>query len=83
VKLHARNRTTLAWSLWLATLGCCSAGLVVTLAVTRPLTLGVLADNAFTLVFLLGYATVGLVLSLRRRPTRSAGCSRPSGWSGP
>ena len=36
----------LACSLWLATFGCCAAGLVVTLAVTRPLTVGVLADGA-------------------------------------
>jgi hypothetical protein len=40
--LHARTRTTLAWLLWLTTFGCCAAGLLVTLAVTRPLTFGVL-----------------------------------------
>jgi hypothetical protein len=43
VTLPARTRTTLAWLLWLATFGCCAAGLLVTLAVTRPLTLGRLA----------------------------------------
>ena len=36
----------LAWSLWLATLGCCAAGLAVTLAVTQPLTIAVLAEGA-------------------------------------
>jgi hypothetical protein len=34
LKLQPRTRTFLAWCLWLATLGCCAAGLVVTLAVT-------------------------------------------------
>jgi hypothetical protein len=64
----------LAWSLWLATFGCCAAGLLVTLAVTRPLTLGVLADGAArALAFPLGYATIGLVLSLRRP-------ANPIGW---
>jgi signal transduction histidine kinase len=64
----------LAWSLWLASFGCCAAGLVVTLAVTRPLTLSVLAQGAaFALAFALGYATVGLVLSLRRP-------ANPIGW---
>jgi hypothetical protein len=69
-----RTRTLLAWSLWLATFACCAAGLVVTLAVTRPLTLAVLAEGAgFALAFPLGYATVGLVLSLRRP-------ANPIGW---
>ena len=47
----ARIGTTLAWSLWLATFGCCAAGLAVTLAVTRPLTLGVLVGGASALSF--------------------------------
>jgi hypothetical protein len=69
-----RTRTLLAWSLWLATFACCAAGLVVTLIVTRPLTLAVLAEGAgFALAFPLGYATVGLVLSLRRP-------ANPIGW---
>ena len=64
----------LAWSLWLATLGCCAAGLAVTLAVVRPLTVAVLAEGAArALVYPLGYATVGLVLSLRRP-------GNPIGW---
>jgi hypothetical protein len=66
VTLSARSRTTLAWSLWLATFGCCAAGLLVTLALIRPLTLGVLAEGAaFALAFPLGFATVGLVMTLR------------------
>jgi hypothetical protein len=74
VKLHARTRTTLAWLLWLTAFGCCAAGLVVTLAVTRPLTFGVLAEGAaFALAFPLGYATVGLVMTLRRP-------GNPIGW---
>jgi hypothetical protein len=71
-----RSRTTaaLAWALWLATFGCCAAGLAVTLAVYRPLTLGVLAEGAVhALFFVLGFATVGLVLA-RRRP------GNPIGW---
>jgi hypothetical protein len=64
----------LAWSLWLAAFGSCAAGLLVTLAVTRPLTIGVLADGAaYALAFPLGYATIGLVLSLRRP-------ANPIGW---
>jgi hypothetical protein len=74
VKPHARTRTTLAWSLWLATFGCCAGGLVVTLALTRPLTLGILAQGAaFALAFPLGYATVGLLLGLRLP-------ANPIGW---
>jgi hypothetical protein len=72
--MQPRTRTLLAWALWLATLGCCAAGLVVTLAVVRPLTAGVLIDGAVrALAYPLGYATVGLVLTLRR-PTN------PIGW---
>jgi hypothetical protein len=72
--LQPRARTTLAWSLWLASFGCCAAGLVVALAVRRPLTAAVLAEGAaFALAFPLGYATIGLVLSLRRP-------GNPIGW---
>ena len=64
----------LAWSLWLATLGCCAAGLAVTLAVVRPLTVALLAQGAArALAYPLGYATVGLVLTLRRP-------DNPIGW---
>jgi hypothetical protein len=64
----------LAWSLWLVTFGCCAAGLVVALVVTRPLTLAVLAEGAvYALVFPLAYGTIGLVLTLRRP-------ANPIGW---
>ena len=69
VTLHARIRMALAWSLWLVTVGCCAAfG-----AVIRPLTLAVVADAVFSLVLLLGYATIGLVVTLRR-PADPIGC---------
>jgi hypothetical protein len=72
--MPTRTRTTLAWSLWATALGCCAGGLLVTLAVTRPLTVGVLAEGAVrALVYPLGYATVGLVLTLRRP-------ANPIGW---
>jgi len=45
--MGAKSRTLLAWSLWLATLGCLAGGLVVTLLVTRPVTADVLVDGAF------------------------------------
>jgi hypothetical protein len=74
VRTNASGRALLAWSLWLAAFGCCAAGLVVTLAVTRPLTIGVLAEGAArALAYPLGYATVGLVLTLRRP-------ANPIGW---
>jgi hypothetical protein len=69
-----RRRTVLAWSLWLVTFGGCAAGLAVTVAVVRPLTVGLLAEGAaHALAFPLGYATVGLVLGLRRP-------ANPIGW---
>jgi hypothetical protein len=71
---HPRARTALAWLLWLATMACCAAGLVVTLFVTRPLTAGVLLSGAyFAAAFPLGYATIGLVMALRRP-------ANPIGW---
>jgi hypothetical protein len=74
VTAQPRGRTVPAWSLWLATFGCCAAGLAVTLAVARPLTVGLLAEGAVrALVYPLGYATVGLVLTLRRP-------ANPIGW---
>jgi hypothetical protein len=74
VKLQPRTRIIVAWSLWLASFGCCAVGLVVALAVTRPLTLAALAEGAaFAVSFPLGYATIGLVLGLRRP-------ANPIGW---
>ena len=61
MKLHARTRIALAWSLWLVTIACCPASR----AVIWPLTLAVAADAVFSLIFLLGYATIGLVVTLR------------------
>ena len=64
----------LAWSLWLASMGCCAGGLLAALLWVRPLTLGTLTGGAATaLAFPVGYATVGLVLSLRRP-------ANPIGW---
>jgi hypothetical protein len=74
VRLQPRSRTVLAWSLWLVSFGCCAAGLVVELVGTRPLTAAGLAEGAaFALSFPLGYASVGLVLTLRRP-------ANPIGW---
>ena len=74
VRLQPRPKTMLAWSLWLASMGCCAGGLLAALLWVRPLTFGILAGGAATaLAFPVGYATVGLVLSLRR-PTN------PIGW---
>jgi len=74
VTMTTRTRTIVAWSLWLATFGCCAAGLLVTLVLIRPLTLRVLAEGAaFALAFPLGFATIGLVMTLRRP-------ANPIGW---
>ncbi len=71
--MHARTRTQLAWLLFLATLGCLAGGLVVTLFVTRPLTSKVLLDGAGEALPWLLFATIGLVLTLRRP-------ANPIGW---
>jgi hypothetical protein len=74
VALGNRTRVVLAWALWLVTFGCCAAGLLITLAISRPLTLAVLAEGAvYAFFFVLGFATVGLVLALRRP-------GNPIGW---
>jgi hypothetical protein len=71
--LPPRTRKVLAWALWLASMSCCAAGLMVALLVARPLTAQVILDGALFVVALLGYATVGLVLTLRRP-------ANPIGW---
>jgi hypothetical protein len=71
--MDARNRTLLAWLLFLATLGCLLGGLVVTVLVTRPLTADALMDGAFDGSIWLLIATIGLVLTLRRP-------GNPIGW---
>jgi hypothetical protein len=74
VRVRARTKTLLAWSLWLATLVCCAGGLLAALLWIRPLTLSLLAGGASNaLAFPLGYATIGLVLTLRRP-------ANPIGW---
>jgi len=61
--MAAKTRTLLAWSLWLAAL-----------LWVRPLTAGLLVGGAgAALAFPLGYASVGLVLGLRRP-------GNPIGW---
>ena len=78
MSMRMTTRTRLvAWGLWLATMALCAAGLVTTLLVTRPLTVAVLAQGAmFAAAFPLSYATVGLVLGLRR-PGNPIGCCSP------
>jgi hypothetical protein len=74
VRLQPRPKTLLAWSLWLASMGCCAGGLLAALLWVRPLTPELLTKGAATaLAFPVGYATVGLVLSLRRP-------ANPIGW---
>jgi hypothetical protein len=74
VRSQSQGRPVLAWSLWLTAFGCCAGGLACALALTRPLTLGVLAEGAvFALTFVLGFATVGLVMTLRLP-------ANPIGW---
>ena len=73
-RMSPGGRKLLAWASWLATFACCAAGLLVALLVTRPLTLAVLVEGAaFALAFPFGYATIGLVLALRRP-------GNPIGW---
>src|SRR4029453_2367702 len=71
--VQPRSRTVAAWALWVATMGCCAAGLVVALLVARPLTAQILLDGALFAVAPVGYATIGLVLGLRRP-------ANPIGW---
>jgi hypothetical protein len=71
--MRVRKRTLLALALWLATLGCLAGGLLVTLATTRPLTSAVIVQGAADAIPWLLFATVGLVLALRRP-------ANPIGW---
>jgi hypothetical protein len=74
VALGTRTRAALAWALWLVSFGCCAAGLLVTLALYRPLTAAVLLEGAvYAFFFVLGFATIGLLLALRRP-------ENPIGW---
>lgn len=82
--MQARTRTVLAWSLFLASFACCAGGLVVALLLVQPLTAGVLVQGAVeALVFRLSFATVELVLTLRR-PANPIGLLYPAAglvWS--
>jgi hypothetical protein len=73
VTLSPRTRTVLAWLLFAATFGCLAAGLAVALALVRPLTLAVLAEGALAAALYLGFAVLGLVITLRRP-------GNPIGW---
>jgi hypothetical protein len=73
VTVAPRTRTLLAWVLFAATFACLAAGLVVALALVRPLTLAVLAEGALGAALYLGFAVLGLVLTLRRP-------ANPIGW---
>ena len=74
MELRSRTTAVLAWSMWLVAFGCCAAGLLVTLAIYRPLSVGVLVEGAvYAFFFVLGFATVGLVLALQRP-------GNPIGW---
>jgi len=73
--MPSRSRTRLAaWLLFLATFACLLGGLVVTLLVTRPLTVEVLVKGASDGAIWLLFASIGLVLTLRRP-------ANPIGWS--
>ena len=71
--MHPRSRTRQAWLVFGATFACLVGGLVVTLFVTRPLTAQVLVNGAFEGAIWLLFATIGLVLTLRRP-------GNPIGW---
>jgi hypothetical protein len=67
VELGSRTRAALAWALWLVSFGCCAAGLLAILASYRLLTAAVLVEGAvYACFFVLGFATIGLLLALRR-----------------
>jgi hypothetical protein len=80
--MQARSRTMLAWLLFLVTLGCLVAGVVVAVAVVRPLTPGVLGEAVLTTLLYLGFAAIGLVLDLRRPANPIGWLYAASGWHG-
>ena len=71
--MPSRSRAGLAWLVFLATSACLLGGLVVTLFVTRPLTVDALVDGAVEGAWWLLFAIIGLVLTLRRP-------GNPIGW---
>ncbi len=80
-----RARTAvIAWDLWLGTMALCAAGLVVTLVVTRPLTLQVCWPRGRRSRWRSRWGTRPSAWSspCGGRGIRSGGCSRPRGWCG-
>jgi hypothetical protein len=73
VQLQPRTRTVLAWSLFLASLGCCAVGITLVLVLVRPLRAGVLTGAVVLAMAYLSFAVIGLVLSVRRP-------ANPIGW---
>ena len=71
--MRLRSRAWLAWLVFLATFACLLGGLVVTLLVTRPLTADELVNGAYEGAIWLLFATIGLVMTLRRP-------ANPIGW---
>ena len=72
--MRPRTRVVLAWALWLVTFGCCAAGLRSPWPSTAPSPSAVLAEGAlYAFFFVLGFATIGLVVALRRP-------GNPIGW---
>jgi hypothetical protein len=71
--MHLGSRTQLAWLVFLATFACLIGGLLVTLSATRPLTVDALVNGAFEGAIWLLFASIGLVLTLRRP-------ANPIGW---
>jgi hypothetical protein len=71
--MHLGSRTQLAWLVFLATFACLIGGLLVTLSVTRPLTVDALVNGALEGAIWLLFASIGLVLTLRRP-------ANPIGW---
>jgi hypothetical protein len=74
MNVSPRTRSGLVWSLWVATVIGGLIGLLGIFAWTRPLTpIVVLRGAADTILLPLGFATIGLVLALRRP-------DNPIGW---
>ena len=57
----------LAWGLFLSTLGCLAAGLVVALVLVRPLTVGVLTEGALAALLYWGCELLARTSTRRKR----------------
>jgi hypothetical protein len=73
VRMQARTRKVLAWSLFVASLCGYAAGLMVALVLVRPVQLGELTGGVLSALAYLSFAVIGLVLCLRRP-------ANPIGW---